>query len=128
MSYDIGIFVKVDGTKDVYAQVAEPVISHPTYNLGEMFRACMDWDFNQSEQDKNGEYQPCYYNCSSAVEHLNRGIFELTVCKKNYEQYVPKNGFGSIRGAYKALSSTLECICETVRDKGIPLECLYMRW
>lgn len=42
MSYDLRVAVKVQGC-DKYADIAEPEYANPTYNLGDMFRACMDW-------------------------------------------------------------------------------------
>lgn len=52
MSYDISIYVKVDGI-DKYAEVATPEYSSPTYNLGKLFRACMDWDYSQVSADSD---------------------------------------------------------------------------
>ena len=42
MSYDLRIGVKVEGT-DIIAVIAEPRLSSPTYNLRDMFVACMDF-------------------------------------------------------------------------------------
>lgn len=44
-------FVKVEGC-DKYAEIAEPFYSSPTYNLGKLFRTCMDWQFKSSEPVK----------------------------------------------------------------------------
>lgn len=52
MSYSIGIYVKVEGC-DKYAEIAYPSHSSPSYNLGKLFRSCMNWNFNSSE----------YYRC-----------------------------------------------------------------
>lgn len=46
MSYSIGIYVKVEGCNK-YAKIAYPDYSSPTYNLGKLFRACMDWNFKK---------------------------------------------------------------------------------
>ena len=46
MSYDIRLAVKVDGT-DIFADIAEPELASPTFNLREMFETCMDWDYSQ---------------------------------------------------------------------------------
>lgn len=52
MSYDLRLAVKVEGTKDLYAVIAEPEYDSPTYNIGEMFRACMGWDFEQGKRNR----------------------------------------------------------------------------
>ena len=51
MSYDLRIRVKAEGC-DRYPVIAEPEYDSPTYNLGKMFRACMDWDYNQYEKNR----------------------------------------------------------------------------
>lgn len=45
MSYDLEILAKIKNGSYIY--IAEPKYSSPTYNLGKMFRAAMDWDFDQ---------------------------------------------------------------------------------
>ena len=115
MSYDIRLAVKVDGT-DIYADIAEPKYSSPTYNLRDMFVACMDWDYSQGE----------YYKCEDVLNKVERGIRELT-CRPNiYNQYNPSNGWGSRTSAIEALESLRECILE--QAEYIPIEHLYVRW
>lgn len=126
MSYDIRIRVKAE-RYDIYPIIAEPRLSSPTYNLGTMFRKCMDWDFNQSEQDENGEYKECIYPCTMVFEKALAGLKELTANPKEYKQYEPDNGWGTIESAKNTLWSLVNCINEQV-DKGIPLEALYMSW
>lgn len=125
MSYDIEICVKVEGC-DKYARIAEPEYSSPTWNLGKMFRACMDWNFSQSEQNESGKWQTCYYPCNFAIEKVEHGIKELRCNRKKYLKYNPSNGWGDIDGALEALESLRTCIYEQAEE--IPLECLYMRW
>ena len=125
MSYDIEIYVKVEGC-DKYATIAEPEYAHPTYNLGRMFRACMDWNYSQSEKGEDGEYHTCYYKCSEIINNVERGIRELRCNRKEYEQYEPDNGWGTISSAIHVLESLRTCIYEQAED--IPLECLYMSW
>lgn len=115
MSYDLRIAVKVDGT-DIFAQIAEPEYASPTYNLGDMFRACMDWDYTQSE----------YYPCSEAITKVERGIRELRANKSAYIKYNPSNGWGDISSALRSLESLRECIYEQAED--IPIEHLWMAW
>lgn len=66
MSYDLRVSVKVEGC-DKYADIGYPEYDHPTYNLRDMFEACMDWDYSQGE----------YYPCSEYIGRLERGITEL---------------------------------------------------
>lgn len=115
MSYDIRINVKVEGCGE-YATIAFPEYDSPTYNLGEMFRACMDWDFSQSE----------YYPCDLVIEKVERGIRELRTNRKKYEKYNPSNGWGSLDDAIEALESLRKCIYE--QAEYIPMNCLYMNW
>lgn len=125
MSYDIALYVKVANT-GIYAKVSEPEYSSPTYNLGEMFRACMDWDYNQSEIGADGEYHTRYYPCEFVLDHVEHGIRELRTNAEDYVRYIPSNGYGDIPAAVKALESLRECILETA--EGIPLKHLYMAW
>lgn len=115
MSYDLEICVKIEGC-DQYARIAEPKLCNPTYNLGKMFRACMGWDYSQSE----------LYPCSFAIEKVEHGIKELSANRDAYMQYNPSNGWGSLDGALAALASLRNCIYEVAEE--IPLSCLYMRW
>lgn len=115
MSYDIRICVKVDGL-DVYAETAKPYYDSPTYNLREMFVACMDWDYEQGE----------HYRCDDVINKVEHGIGELRTNRAKYEKYNPPNGWGSIDSAIKALESLRECIYEEA--ESIPIDHLYMRW
>ena len=115
MSYDIRLAVKVDGT-NLYADIAEPERSSPTYNLRDMFVACMDWDYSQGE----------YYKCEEVLQKVERGIRELSTRPSVYNKYNPSNGWGSRTGAIEALESLRECIYEEA--EYIPIEHLYMHW
>lgn len=115
MSYDLRIAVKIDGT-DIFAQIAEPEYANPTYNLADMFRACMDWDYTQSE----------FYPCSEAIVKVERGIRELWINKSAYIKYNPSNGWGDISSALRTLESLRECIYEQAEE--IPIEFLWMAW
>lgn len=115
MSYDLRVAVKVEGC-DQYAVIGWPDYSDPTYNLSEIFRSCMDWDYEQGE----------LYKCSEYLPKLERGIKELKLKTKEYKQLEPSNGWGTVEGALNALSSWWQCIMECAEE--IPLECLYMRW
>lgn len=115
MSYSIGIYVKVEGC-DKYALIAEPFYSSPTYNLGKLFRASMDWNFKSSE----------YYRCDYVMEHIDKGIKEIAYNSDGYTELLPSNGWGTMSSALNALDSIRECILE--QAEGIPLECMYMKW
>ena len=115
MSYDLRVAVKIEGC-DQYADIATPEFDHPTYNLRDMFVACMDWDYSQGE----------YYPCSEYVKKLERGITELKFNSEDYAQYDPPNGWGSRHSELTALGSWWKCIQEEA--EYIPIECLYMRW
>ena len=125
MSYDISIYVKVDGI-DKYAEVATPEYSSPTYNLGKLFRVCMDWDYSQVRADKDGLYKPCYYRCDKIIHNVNHGIEELRLNPDKYTHLLPANGWGTISNAIRTLESLRDCIYEQAED--IPIDHLYMRW
>lgn len=123
MSYDLRLAVKVEGGNNLYAVIDEPELSSPTYNLGKMFRACMDWDFNQGE----------WYKVSEVIPKIERGIHELRFSPKKYEQYNAPNGWGTINTAIASLNSLLECIERNVEGQdinwnSIPLDLLYIAW
>ena len=115
MSYDMRVMVKVDGC-DKYAEYRCPEFASPTYNLRDMFVACMDWDYKQSE----------VYMAAFALEKLQKGKLELTTRREYYERYNPSNGWGDIDSAIKALDSAITCICECAEE--ILIEYLYFKW
>lgn len=115
MSYDLRVAVKVEGC-DKYADIAEPEYANPTYNLGDMFRACMEWDYEQGK----------YYRCDEVLPKIEHGIQELETKHDEYTVYNPANGWGDIYSAKEALISLRNCICDQAEE--IPLECLYMCW
>lgn len=115
MSYDLRILVKVEGC-DELLQWRTPEYDSPTYNLHDMFVACMDWDYEQGEA----------YNCANVINNVERGIRELRTNRKEYERYNPSNGWGSLDGAIRVLESLRECIYECAEE--IPIDHLWMRW
>lgn len=115
MSYCIGIYVKVEGCGK-YVQTTYPTYYKPTYNLGKLFRACMDWQFKNSE----------YYRCDNVMEYVEKGIKELEHNSSKYTKLLPSNGWGTMANAIETLRSIRECILEENED--IPLKCLYLRW
>lgn len=83
MSYDIRLGVKVEGGDNLFAVIAEPKLSDPTYNLREMFVNCTGWNYKQGE----------WYKVSEVIPLIENGIHELRFNSKEYEQYNPKNGW-----------------------------------
>lgn len=115
MSYDIRIKVKAEGC-NVYPTISAPEFDSPTYNLRDMFVACMDWNYSQRK----------IYKCSEVIDKINKGITELRCNRTEYEKYNPINGWGSLDNALLVLSSLRDCIYEQTEE--IPIECLYMCW
>lgn len=124
MSYDLRIAVKVEGAKDLFVIIAEPEYSSPTYNLGQMFRACTGWDYEQGE----------YYKVSEVYSKIERGIYELTFNKDKYLTLNPKNGWGNTQSALVALKSLKECIDNLENSDSwsggntVPKEYMYVAW
>lgn len=126
MSYDLRIAVKVEGAENdnEFAIIAEPERNNPTYNLGEMFRACTGWDFKQGE----------FYKVSDVYQNIVRGIVNLTEHEDEFEKYNPPNGWGTTQSALAALKSLKECI-DDIEDPNswsgwntFPKELLYVAW
>ena len=115
MSYDIRVTVKVEGC-DKYAVVGTPEYDSPTYNLRDMFVACMDWDYHQGEE----------YPAEFALEKLQKGLRELTTRREHYSRYNSPNGWGTIDGAIKSIDSAIICIHECA--EYYPMSCLYFEW
>ena len=115
MSYDIRIAVKLDKF-DKFVNIGAPEYDSPTYNLRDMFVACMDWDYSQGE----------YYKCTDVLPKVERGIKELHTKPMVYDAYNPTNGWGSREGAIRVLESLRKCILEKSED--IPIDYLWMTW
>ena len=122
MSYDIRFGVKVEGMDGYIATIDEPEYSSPTYNLREMFVACMDWDYEQGE----------WYNCADVFQKIRHGQEELTLYPQKYKKYNAPNGWGTVSSAKECLDSLVAKIGEIVSGdwswNEIPLEHLWMRW
>ena len=115
MSYDLRIAVKIEGL-DQFADIATPEYDSPTYNLRDMFVACMDWNYTQGE----------YYPCKDVLPRVEKGITELRTKPNQYNRYNSPNGWGTREGAIKALESLRTCILEEA--EYIPIEHLWMCW
>ena len=122
MSYDVRIGVKVEGMNGYIAVIDQPEYDSPTYNLRDMFVACMDWDYTQGE----------WYNCAEVLPKFEKGLHELKFNRKKYTKYNPPNGWGSIESAISFMESFVQKIGEIVSGSWswneIPPEHLWMRW
>ena len=126
MSYDLRIAVKVEDAEkgNEFAIIAEPEIHSPTYNLGEMFRKCTGWDFDQGE----------FYKVSEVYGNIELGIINLREHEADFERYNPSNGCGTTVSALRALESLKQCIDE-IEDPNswtgwntFPKSLLYVAW
>ena len=126
MSYDLRIAVKVEGAEkgNEFAVIAEPEIHSPTYNIGEMFRKCTGWDFDQGE----------FYKVSEVYGNIERGIINLREHEAEFEKYNSPNGWGTTVSALRALESLKQCIDE-IEDPNswtgwntFPKSLLYVAW
>ncbi|KGF32454.1 hypothetical protein HMPREF2134_10420 [Peptoniphilus lacrimalis DNF00528] len=112
MSYDLEILAKIENGQ--YICIDEPKHCSPTYNLGKMFRAAMDWDFDQGT----------IYNVADIFENIQRGIAELERQPEKYVQYEPENKWGTVSSALEDLRSLRDCILR----QDIDTKYLYVRW
>lgn len=122
MSYDIRFCVETahpDNFGNPYVVVSIPEYDSPTYNLRDMFVACMDWDYSQG----------VYYPMAEVLPKLKRGLAELTEHPEEYRRYNPPNGWGDLEGARKCLANWVD---ELEDEYGIvytwPIEHLWWRW
>ena len=123
MSYDLRLGVKVQGAEELYAVIDAPELNSPTYNIGDMLRACTGWDFEQSK----------WYNAAEVLPLIQHGINELKFHERNYRKYNAPNGWGDTHSALEALQSLEDCIRKNTLDASwswneIPLELLYVCW
>lgn len=134
MSYDIRFCVQtVQPNKDgeCFAVVHTPEYDSPTYNYSKMFRACMDWDYAQTEDCDDGYRHACYYPMPEVMPRLERGLKELTEHPEKYKKYEPKNGWGTLDGAIKCIRSWIRELTEDDWDGPTylwPIETLWWRW
>ena len=123
MSYDLRIGVKVEGMDGYIATIDEPDCSSPTYNLRNMFVACMGWDYEQGQ----------WYKVTEVLPMIQHGIDELKFYPSKYKKYNAPNGWGTVESALETLKSLEECIRDNSAEASntwneIPLELMYMRW
>ena len=119
MSYDLRLGVRTivtNNDRENIAIVAIPEMDNPTYNLGDMFRKAMDWDFNQGE----------WYRVSDILQNIYRGRDALEMNPEKWRKYEPDNGWGTIEDAIAVLDSLMDCINETT--ELWPLNALWLKW
>lgn len=118
MSYDIEICAKVEGA-DMYVRVYEPTYCNPTYNLRDMFVACMDWNYQQGR----------LYPLLEAIPKIIHGYREITEHPERYYRYNSPNGWGTVENARECLKNWKDEIVDGLRDNvDVPAEYLYWRW
>lgn len=113
MSYDLELGVKTENGNFVLTRV-QPEYSSPTYNLGEMFRKSMGWDFKQGKE----------YRVDKVLDKIFKGINELTYFPEKYKKYEPDNGWGSVETALRDLLS----LAQAIADSDVAIDELYVRW
>lgn len=120
MSYDIRFGVKVADADGLIAVVGRPKYESPTYNLRDMFVACMGWNYTQGE----------WYKVTEVLPKIERGIHELKFNAGKYMKYNPKNGWGDLQGALKCLENWATEIAHYQDGwyEEIPIEHLWFRW
>ena len=125
MSYDLRIGVRVYGAEDKIVAIDRPEYDSPTYNLRDMFVACMDWDYTQGE----------WYNVAEVLPLIKHGIDELKYNGKEYRKYNAPNGWGTVGQALNVLLSLEKCIIKNSdiesdewSENEIPIELMYVRW
>ena len=124
MSYDIRYGVESrypDLSGDSMVVIGAPEYDSPTYNLREMFVACMDWDYKQG----------FWYPMAEVLPKIERGVRELTEHRERYLRYNPPNGWGSLDGALECLRNWHQELADpdfwgVTRDW--PIEHLWWRW
>lgn len=123
MSYDLRLGVKVEGT-DIIAVIAEPERKNPTYNLGQMFRACTGWQFQQGD----------WYSVAAVYPMIQMGITELITYPEKYRTLEPDNKWGTVESAVVDLMSLKKCIDDIVDPDSwvgwntIPKKHLWVAW
>ena len=122
MSYDIRIAVETvypDKFGEGYAVVYSPEYDSPTYNVGNIFRKVMDWDFRQGE----------WYPLPEVLEHIDHGIGVLRKGFGPYRDMEPDNGWGTVETVWECLTSWRS---ELEDPYGVtetwPIEHLWWRW
>ena len=122
MSYDVrfGVETKMPNRwGEHFAIVEVPSMDSPTYNYSKLFRACMDWDY---EQD-------VWYPMSEVVPRIERGIHELSFNREQYFDLEPENGWGTLEGALNCLRDWYDNLTDRWGVTHTwPIESLWFRW
>ena len=98
MSYDIRIAVETvypDRYGEKFAVVFTPEYDSPTYNVGNIFRKVMDWDFKQG----------VWYPLKEVLEHIDHGIGKLRNNFDAYRDMEPENKWGTVETVWECLTS-----------------------
>ncbi len=98
MSYDIRIGVQTVHQSrwgESFAVVHVPEMDSPTYNVGNIFRKVMGWDFRQG----------MWYPLTEVIEHIDHGIRELRGNFDAYRHMEPENKWGTVETVWECLTS-----------------------
>ena len=120
MSYDIRFGVKVEDT-EYFAVTGQPEYASPTYNVGKIFRKCMNWDFKQGE----------WYKIKDYIPNIEKGIHEMQFNAQEYKELEPDNGWGTTDSVLKCLQSIIKYLTEDMQwswNGDIPIDYIYMCW
>lgn len=130
MSYDIALSVRAEVPNnygDRHVVVRRPQYDAPTYNYRQMFVAATGWNYSQSD-DGGGTM---YYMAEEALVYLKRGLLRLRGNPEAFRKYEPSNGWGTVEGATRCLSSWVRELTDPEElDLGDPLryESALLEW
>lgn len=117
MSYDIDFGVKVEGTDKIVA-FDRPEYRNPTYNVSDILRKSMEWEFEQGE----------WYRIDKVYGFLQRGLYEVEKFPYKYKKFEPINGWGDVGTVREVLQSILDKIEDIERFKGLTKDQFYITW
>ena len=125
MSYDIRYGIESrypDLSGDSMVVIGAPTYDNPTYNLRDMFVACMDWNYKQG----------VWYPMAEVLPKLRHGLAQLVKHPEKYRQYEPENGWGTLNGAIKCIESWIDELTNEDNWDSVchywPLDALWWRW
>ena len=107
MSYDIRFGVQTvmpNNEGEQFVVIGSPEYDSPTYNLRDMFVACMGWDY-ETYEEVDGHIRAKWHPMAEVLSGIERGIRELTENRAEYEKYNPPNGWGDLDGALRCLKN-----------------------
>lgn len=116
MSYSIEFYVKLNEINK-FVCIGSPDFSSPTYNIGQILRKAMEWDFKGDE----------YYPCKDVVKYILKGLNNLYEREYKYKKY-EKKGCSGTTYTFDFLTSLAKSIHTFSQDNNLEIEYIYMRW